>query len=140
MRAMAITSMIANFRRRTITRIMAVDGTRLAAAAGGTVTVKFSPQQFLIISCLLAARAPVSREELADLLYGHDPGGGPENTWHIRVQIHLMRHGDRRGGYRYGSRLDPLGIEIVSVFSHNNSGYLAVVHGRCLEHRRFGSY
>jgi DNA-binding response OmpR family regulator len=111
--------MIANFRRRTITR--------------GQVSVKFSPQQFLIIACLLAARAPVSNEELMYLLYGDDPGGGPESLSAIRVQIHLMRHGDKRGGSRYGSRLDPLGIEVVSVFSHNNTGYRAVA-GACDEY------
>jgi hypothetical protein len=116
--------MIANFRRRTITRPASAGG----GVNAGAVTVQFSPQQFLIIACLLAAREPVSSGELIDLLYGDDPGGGPENQSAIRVQIHLMRRGDKRGSYRYGSRLDPLGVEIVSVFSHNNSGYRAVVH------------
>jgi hypothetical protein len=86
--------------------------------------MKFTPKQFLIIACLLAARGPITIMELGDLLYGDDPDGGPDCLDTIRVQIHWMNKGVK-GRYAYPPRLPPLGISIVCVWGPHGraSGY-----------------
>ncbi|MGH6836938.1 MAG: hypothetical protein ACREC9_15690 [Methylocella sp.] len=93
-------TIIADFAHHTFTR--------------GDLVVGLSRNQFLIIAVLLAARGPLRREDLADLLYGDDQDGGP--LWafsNIGVLIHKMRHGYRCRGNFYQGCLPRLGLAIA---------------------------